>query len=104
MERLCFAMELKPGQELEYDRRHDTIWPEMRDAVSAAGFTNYGLFRRGSLVIGYAECVPDVETVLAKIGASHVNTEWSESFGEIIQSMTDDNGNLITYTEVWHLP
>ena len=53
MERLCFLMHLIPGQENEYERRHAEIWPEMRDAVSAAGFTNYGLYRRGSTVIGY---------------------------------------------------
>ena len=47
MLRLCFLMHLVPGQELDYERRHDEIWPEMSQAVSAAGFTNYSLFRRG---------------------------------------------------------
>ncbi|MFI0424081.1 L-rhamnose mutarotase [Spongiactinospora sp. 9N601] len=55
MERLCFLIELVPGSEAEYDRRHDEIWPEMRRAVSAAGYTNYTLFRRGSTVVGYAD-------------------------------------------------
>jgi len=103
MERLCFLMHLVPGKEDEYERRHAEIWPDMRDAVSAAGFTNYGLFRRGSTVIGYAECVPDVATVLATIGAAEVNTRWAESFSHIIESMTDENGGLNRFTEVWHL-
>ena len=51
MERLCFSMTLKPGQEAEYERRHDEIWPEMSEAVARAGFTNYSLFRRGTTVI-----------------------------------------------------
>jgi L-rhamnose mutarotase len=103
MERLCFLMHLKPGQEAEYERRHDEIWPAMRDAVSAAGYTNYSLFRRGSTVIGYAECVPDVATVVATISATEVNARWGESFADIIESMTDENGELIRYDEVWHL-
>jgi L-rhamnose mutarotase len=104
MERLCFLMNLIPGREAEYERRHDEIWPEMRDAVSAAGFTNYGLFRRGSTVIGYAECVPDIASVLATIAASDVNARWAESFADIIESMTDESGDLIRFAEVWHLP
>jgi L-rhamnose mutarotase len=103
MERLCFLMHLVPGREAEYERRHDQIWPEMRAAVSAAGFTNYGLFRRGSTVIGYAECVPDVATVLATMGATDVNTRWAQSFSGIVESMTDESGDLIRFTEVWHL-
>ncbi len=103
MERLCFVIHLAPGAEAEYDRRHDELWPDMREAIVAAGFTNYSLFRRGSEVIGYSECVPDVATVLANMGATDVNTRWGESLASVIDSMTDETGGLIRYTQVWHL-
>lgn len=103
MERLCFLMHLVPGMEAEYEKRHDEIWPDMQAAVYDAGFRNYSLFRRGTQVIGYAECVPDIATVLTKMGAAEVNTRWGESFSNIIASMTDETGDLIRYTEVWHL-
>jgi L-rhamnose mutarotase len=103
MERLCFLMHLVPGAEAEYDRRHDTLWPDMREALVAAGYTNYSLFRRGTEVIGYAECVPDIATVQTKMGAAEVNARWGESFGSVIAPITDENGDLINYPEVWHL-
>jgi len=103
MERLCFVIHLVPGAEAEYERRHDKLWEDMREALVESGFRNYSLFRRGSDVIGYAECVPDVATVLAKMGATEVNARWGESFTEIIASMTDDTGGLISYSQVWHL-
>lgn len=103
MERLCFVIHLIPGRESEYERRHDELWDDMRDALVASGFRNYSLFRRGSDVIGYAECVPDAATVLSAMGATEVNRRWGESFGDIIASMTDDDGELIRYSEVWHL-
>ena len=103
MERLCFIMHLIAGREAEYERRHDEIWPEMSAAVSSAGFTNYSLFRRGTDVIGYAECEPDVATVLDRIGASDVNSRWAESFADIIASMTDEKGDLLRFVQVWHL-
>lgn len=104
MERLCFSMNLVPGSEAEYERRHAEIWPEMREAVSEAGYTNYTLFRRGAMVIGYAECVPDVATVAANIGVTDVAARWNKSFEGVIESMTDADGNLLRADEVWHLP
>lgn len=103
MERLCFIINLVPGTEAEYEKRHDEIWPDMTAAIVAAGFTNYSLFRRGTQVIGYAECVPDVKTVLAKMSAAEVNTRWGESYVGIIESMSDEKGDLIRYDEVWRL-
>ena len=103
MERLCFFINLVPGMETEYERRHDEIWPEMRDAVSAAGYTNYTLFRRGTIVIGYAECQPDAASVGAAMGGTEIAAKWNESFNGIIDSMTDAHGDLLRADEVWHL-
>lgn len=103
MERLCFFIELHEGAEEDYERRHDEIWPEMRDAVSAAGYTNYTLFRRGLTVIGYAECVPDVATVLANMAKAEVTPLWDKSLEAVIRRLTDDDGNLVRAAEVWHL-
>jgi L-rhamnose mutarotase len=103
MERLCFLIELQHGAEQEYQRRHDELWPEMHDALKAAGYTNYSLFRRGSTVIGYAECEPDVTTVLETMAASPVTPRWNESFQGIIKRLTDDSGDMMRAAEVWHL-
>ncbi len=103
MERLCFLMHLHEGREAEYEQRHADLWPDMQAALLDAGFTNYSLFRRGTLVVAYAECVPDAATVLATIGDSEVNRRWGESFVDIIESMTDNSGELLTAREVWHL-
>lgn len=103
MERLCFVINLFPGKEAEYDKRHDEIWPELTAAINEAGFRNYNIFRRDNHVIGVAECHPDVDTALAKIGATDVNTRWGEFFSDVISSMTDDSGDLIRYKQVWRL-
>lgn len=103
MERLCFVMTLTPGQEAEYERRHNEIWPDMVDALQRAGYRNYSLFRRGLTVIGYAECHPDVASVLTAMGSEPANERWGESFADIIAEITDESGELITFTELWHL-
>ena len=103
MERLCFTFTIKSGTEEEYKRRHDEIWPELVDAISAAGFRNYTLFRRGLEVVAYAECVPDVGAAFESLGDTDVNRRWSEWFADIIDSLTDEDGNVHRSEEVWHL-
>ncbi len=40
----AFRMQLKPGVIDEYRRRHDEIWPELAEAISAAGIYDYSIF------------------------------------------------------------
>jgi L-rhamnose mutarotase len=37
-------MQLKPGFEAEYRKRHDEIWPELSAALSEAGISDYSIF------------------------------------------------------------
>jgi L-rhamnose mutarotase len=37
-------MQLKPGVVEEYKKRHDEIWPELAEAISAAGIYDYSIF------------------------------------------------------------
>ena len=83
MERLCFVMELNPGQEEKYDRVHREMFPEMHDALVEAGYTNYTIFRLRQTVVGYAECVPDVSTVLGKMAANQVSARWAEALAGV---------------------
>lgn len=103
MERICFSFEIYPGQEAEYKKRHDEIWPELVEAIKASGFANYSLFRRGLEIVGYVECTPDVATAFEKLSHYEANDRWSEWFEDVIVSLTDDDGNLFTLQEVWHL-
>jgi L-rhamnose mutarotase len=103
VERVCFTFQIYPGTEPEYKKRHDEIWPELVEAIKAAGQSNYSLFRRGTTIIGYVECEPDAATAFAKIASTDVNARWQEWFKDVIVSLTDENGELVRPEEVWHL-
>ncbi|HXG39534.1 MAG TPA: L-rhamnose mutarotase [Candidatus Limnocylindrales bacterium] len=102
-ERGMFVLVVHPERIAEYDERHANPWPEMLEALAAAGFRNYSGFRDGSLVAYYGEFDPDMATALADIGATEVNRRWSESFRGIITAITDDEGRLFTAREVAHV-
>lgn len=103
MERLCYTFELTAGQEAEYERRHAEVWPELVDALHAAGFSNYSLFRRGREVIAYCECEPSAAVALAKLEATEVNARWARYIRSVMSRAVDADGRFFTVNEIWHL-
>jgi 2-oxoisovalerate dehydrogenase E1 component len=97
MERLCFVMELNPGQEEKYDRVHREMFPEMHDALVEAGYENYTIFRLRTTVVGYAECVPDASTVLDRMASHPVSTRWAETLAGVAKH------KLEMAEQVWRL-
>jgi L-rhamnose mutarotase len=43
MEKYAFKMQLNPGMEAEYKRRHDEIWPELVALLKEAGISDYSI-------------------------------------------------------------
>lgn len=43
MEKYAFKMQLNPGCEAEYRRRHDEIWPELVALLQDAGVSDYSI-------------------------------------------------------------
>ena len=43
MEKYAFRMQLKPGQAVEYQRRHDAIWPDLLALLTDAGIRDYSI-------------------------------------------------------------
>lgn len=103
MERVCFTFEIYEGKVEEYEKRHVEIWPELVEALKESGLTNYSIFRRGLISVGYLEAVPDKVTAFKKLGSYEVNDKWSKWFEDIIVNLTDSKGNLIELKEIWHL-
>ena len=53
--RSAWVMKLKPGQEAEYKRKHDEIWPEMVALLKSQGVHNYTIYRHGLMLFAYSE-------------------------------------------------
>lgn len=103
MERIGFVMRLRPGAESEYRRRHAAVWPEMLDALRAAGAHNYSIYLRGEDLFGYLE-VDDFARFQTTMAASPVNDRWQADMGPLIDPLTDPaTGFHQRLDEVFHL-
>jgi L-rhamnose mutarotase len=71
-----FQGKVKPDCLAEYKTRHQAVWPEMLEALAAAGFVNYSIFlREDGLLIGYFEAA-DGPAAFAEMSLRDVNTRW----------------------------
>jgi L-rhamnose mutarotase len=105
MPRVCFRLRVDPARMEEYRRRHAQVWPEMRDALSAAGWRNYSLFLAddGQLV-GYLEC-DDFEAAQAAMAATDVNARWQAEMAGFFVGLADGRPNkrIAPLPEIFHL-
>ena len=104
MQRVCFQLRINPCKAEEYKVRHAAVWPEMLDALRAAGWKNYSLFLApDGTLIGYLEC-EDFDECLALMAQTDVNARWQASMGEYfvgIDGAPDEE--MATLEEVFHL-
>lgn len=85
MERVCFLLHVRRDRLLEYRSRHSEVWPQMLDALRAAGWHNYSLFLDDDgLVVGYLETA-DFAAAQAAMEGSEVNTRWQAEMAELFE-------------------
>jgi L-rhamnose mutarotase len=85
MERVAFAMKLLPGAEAEYRRRHAAVWPEMLDALRAAGARNYSIYMHDDDLFGVLD-VDDFERFRTMMDQAPVNARWQADMAALIDA------------------
>ncbi|MDE0306916.1 MAG: L-rhamnose mutarotase [Albidovulum sp.] len=89
----AWVLEVRPGYEEEYRKRHDEIWPEMLDALRKAGIRNYNIFRHGLTLFGYFE-TDDLAATREALANDPVNARWAEWMGPIMKIEIDSSTNF----------
>lgn len=100
----AFKMKLYPGMEEEYEKRHNELWPEMRDAIHAHGGRNYHIFldRETGTLFGMIEI--DSEEEWAKQADEPINRKWWDFMADIMETNADNSPVAIDLHPVFHLP
>ena len=105
MQRICFQLRVRPDRVEEYVRRHETVWPEMRDALAAAGWHNYSLFMSPSgTVTGYVEC-DDFEQARRAMEETGVNARWQREMAPFFEDLGGrrPDEEMAPLREIFHL-
>ena len=98
-----FKMKLYEGQEAEYEKRHNQLWPEMKDMILEYGGKNYTIFldKETLTLFGYIE-IEDEER-WAKGADTAINRKWWDFMADIMETNPDNSPVSIDLKEVFHL-
>lgn len=105
MKRKAFLIESNPGLSEEYKKRHNPIWPELKQELKKHGVCNYSIFlhENSESLFGYFE-VED-EALFEKLGESEVMQQWWEYMTEVLVCESDQSlkAKEEMLSEVFHL-
>lgn len=106
MQKIGFRLQLKMETIDQYVDHHANVWPEMLQALSETGWSNYSLFidRRDGSLFGYVE-TPDIEKAKALMAERDVNTRWQKMMGpffEQLEGVSPDEG-FFTMEQIFYL-
>jgi L-rhamnose mutarotase len=90
-QRSGFVLRVRPERVDEYVEAHAHVWPEMVDALRAAGIRNYTIFRAGDVMFGYFEA-DDRERASEYLAAQPVNARWQDAMAELLEERVPDSG------------
>ena len=83
MQRYAWKATVKDGMLEEYIRRHDHLWPEMKEMLKKAGIRNYTIWNVGNQLFGYYEC-DSVEHAARVQADSPINAKWDEYMQDVM--------------------
>lgn len=104
MERYAWKAEIKPGKKEEYVRRHNEIWPELKEVLKEAGIANYSIWLCGNEVFGYYECEKGAAFAARTQAESSVVDRWNEFMKDVMNMTMDaETGAQPRLEEVFYL-
>ncbi len=103
MIRNAFVMKLKPGFEEEYKRRHDEIWPELSEALTRAGISDYSIFldERTLTLFGVQKLTDD--NTSADLPSLPIMRKWWDYMGDIMDTNPDHSPVCLPLREMFHM-
>ncbi|MEJ5258948.1 MAG: L-rhamnose mutarotase [Anaerohalosphaeraceae bacterium] len=103
MIRKAFVMQVYPGQEAEYEKRHNPIWPQLEQTLLEHGVKSYSIFLdpQTNQLFGYAE-IEDEERWNA-VARTEICQKWWAYMKEIMPSNPDNSPVQRPLREVFHI-
>jgi len=103
MKRAAFKMKLKAGYEEEYKKRHDKIWPELKEKLSKAGIYDYSIFLDNETLTLFAvQKLKDNNTV-EELPSKEIMKKWWDYMKDIMETNLDNSPVTTSLEEVFHM-
>lgn len=103
MKRLAFKMHLNKGQEEEYEKRHNEIWPELKQLLKDAGVSEYSIFLDKETNTLFAFQKLRGESGSQNLGSTEIVQKWWKYMADIMETNPDNSPVTTELEEVFYL-
>ena len=96
-------MKLYEGMAEEYEKRHNALWPEMKEMIHNYGGKNYTIFldKETNILFGYIEI--ESEELWDKSADTEICRKWWDYMADIMETNPDNSPVSIPLKNVFHL-
>jgi L-rhamnose mutarotase len=103
MTRIAFKMQLNEGQQQEYIKRHDEIWPELKQLLKDAGISEYSIFfdRETHTLFAFQKVSGAGNS--QDLGQSEIMQKWWDFMADIMETNPDNSPIATTLEEVFYM-
>lgn len=102
-ETVAFRMQLHAGQEDEYRRRHDAIWPELVTLLRESGVVEYRIFLDEEARALFAVLTRRDDHTLDDLPGHPVMQRWWAMMADIMDTNPDRSPQQVSLREVFRL-
>jgi len=104
MTRVAFKMKLYKGNEEEYRKRHDQLWPELEALLKQAGISDYSIFLDSETNFLFGVLKASDPAALDDLPSKPVMQKWWAYMKDIMESNPDNSPVSTPLKEVFYLP
>jgi L-rhamnose mutarotase len=101
--RLAFKMKLHKGQEAEYKKRHDELWPDLQLLLKETGVSDYSIFLEEASGNLFGVLKVQDPLLLDDLPLHPVMQKWWAYMKDIMDCNSDNSPVSIPLQEVFHL-
>ena len=103
MKRVAFKMYLNEGMKAEYKKRHDEIWPELKQLLKDNGVSDYSIFLDEETNYLFAVQKVSGEGGSQDLGQTEIVQKWWKMMSTIMKSNADNSPVSVELEEVFHM-
>jgi len=101
--RVAFKMKLHPGVIDEYKKRHDDLWPQLRNLLKENGISEYSIFYDRETETLFAFQKQTGEQGSQDLGKEKIVQEWWEFMSDIMETNPDNSPVSVPLEEVFYM-
>lgn len=100
---LAFRMQLIKGNEAEYKKRHDEIWPELADLLKKTGIQEYYIFLDEVTLALFAFQKLGAGADTSGLASLPIMKKWWDYMADLMEVNPDNSPKVVACPEIFRL-